>query len=134
MFLPYRTDLEFTRIPVVAWLVCMICIAVFYQQQQSERGITDRAEAFCRQDHPRLFWVTLKKLTGEQVEDACPQLLAWILAAWYVGWDIYSLTHDDGSSHTNFVAHVSGAAIGYLGGFALFRTRKEWANTQLSAV
>jgi membrane associated rhomboid family serine protease len=50
---------------------------------------------------------------------------AWILASWYIGWDIYSLYHDDGSSNVNFVAHVSGAALGYLAGFLFFRKRKQ---------
>jgi len=39
--------------------------------------------------------------------------------------------HDDGSSHVNFVAHVSGAARGYLSGVVLFRKRKEWINAHL---
>jgi membrane associated rhomboid family serine protease len=56
---------------------------------------------------------------------------AWILALWYVGWDVYSLMHNDGSSHVNFVAHVSGAALGYLSGLVLFRKRKEWVDAHL---
>lgn len=49
---------------------------------------------------------------------------AWILAAWYVGWDIYNLNHSDDQSNVNFVAHVSGAAIGFLIGVIFFRRRK----------
>jgi len=49
---------------------------------------------------------------------------AWLLASWYVGWDVYNLYHDDGASNVNFVAHVSGAALGYLAGFLFFRKRK----------
>jgi membrane associated rhomboid family serine protease len=56
---------------------------------------------------------------------------AWILALWYVGWDVYSLTRHNGSSHVNFVAHVSGAALGYLSGVVFFRKRKEWVNAHL---
>jgi membrane associated rhomboid family serine protease len=56
---------------------------------------------------------------------------AWMLAAWYVGWDVYSLLHDDGSSHVNFVAHVSGAALGYLLGMMFFRHQKELAQDEL---
>jgi len=50
---------------------------------------------------------------------------AWILASWYVGWDVYNLYHDDGSSNVNFAAHVSGAVLGYLTGFLFFRKRKQ---------
>jgi membrane associated rhomboid family serine protease len=304
MFLPYRADLEFTRIPVITGLVCLACIAVFLRQQQSYRDITHTAEEYCSQDHPRRFWLTMTKLAGEQADTACPKIMsaihtsghprevinklaerarpwdlmsaaesraytvqqlehayddfkssvkpslterlaynpasynvwrmvtaafahaswghiignliffyafgatveivigplafaamifalaigthffyslsqvmatspvptiglsgvvmgviglfaylaptarircvlwllvfwrvlrvpAWVLALWYVGWDVYSLTHNDGSSHVNFVAHVSGAALGYLSGLVLFRRCKEWANSHL---
>src|SRR5579871_777321 len=304
MFLPYRADLEFTRIPVMTVLVCLVCIVVFFNQQQSYRDITHAADRYCGQDHPRRFWLTMKKLAGEQADAACPQVMAaigasghphevikrlaehaqrwdlmnatesraftmqqleeaygdfkwlvkpglteqlaydptsynvwhmvtaafahaswshiignliffcafgamveivigslafaamiialaigthffyslsqgmaatpvptiglsgvvmgiiglftylaptarircvlwllvfwrvlrvpaWILALWYVGWDVYNLTHNDGSSHVNFVAHVSGAALGYLSGVVFFRKRKEWVNAHL---
>ena len=301
MFLPYRADLEFTRIPVVTLLVCLVCIVVFVEQQRSYGDITREADRFCSQDHPRRFWSTMKKLAGEQSDTACPKIMsaihasghphevinrlaehtrpwdlmsaaesraytaqqleyaygdfkstvrpnlterlaydptsynvwhmvtaafahaswihlignlifffafgatvelvigslafaamifalaigthffyslsqgmaaspvptiglsgvvmgiiglfaylaptarircvlwlvvfwrvlrvpAWMLALWYVGWDVYNLTHNAGSSHTNFVAHVSGAALGYLSGVVLFRKRKEWVD------
>ena len=304
MFLPYRADLEFTSTPIVTWLVCLVCIVVFFEQQQSSRDITQTAEKYCSQDHPRRFWLTMKKLAGEQADAACPKIMsaihtsghpsevinrlaehaapwdlmnaaesraytvqqlehayddfkssvrpslterlaynptsynvwhmvtaafahaswvhivgnllfffafattveivvgplafafmifalaigthlcyslsqvtatspmptiglsgvvmgiiglfaylaptarircvlwllvfwrvlrvpAWILALWYVGWDVYSLTHNNGSSHVNFVAHLSGAALGYLSGLVLFRKRKEWVDEHL---
>ncbi|MFV2056755.1 MAG: rhomboid family intramembrane serine protease [Thiohalomonadales bacterium] len=49
---------------------------------------------------------------------------AWILAAWYIGWDLYSLYFDTGQSNTNFVAHISGAVTGVMAGFFLFKTSK----------
>ena len=304
MFLPYRADLEFTSTPVVTWLVCLVCIFVFFKQQQSDRDVVQAAEKFCSQDHTRRFWLTMKKLAGEEADTACPKIMsaihasghpddvinrlaeharpwdlisaeesraytvqqleqaygdfksgvrpslteqlaynpasynawhmvtaafahaswihiignliffyafattveivigplafaamifalaigthlcyslsqvtaaspmptiglsgvvmgiiglfaylaptarircllfllvfwrvlrvpAWILVLWYVGWDVYSLKHADGSSHVNFVAHVSGAALGYLSGLVLFRKRKEWVNANL---
>ncbi len=42
---------------------------------------------------------------------------AWILAGWYVGWDIYQLFYGSEQSNINLVAHVSGACFGYLFGF-----------------
>lgn len=41
---------------------------------------------------------------------------ALLLAAWYVGWDIYEMNRNDETSLINYVAHVSGAAIGALFG------------------
>lgn len=50
---------------------------------------------------------------------------AWLLAAWFVGWDVYNLVHDDGTSNVNLVAHVSGAALGFATGFAFFGGTRE---------
>jgi membrane associated rhomboid family serine protease len=55
---------------------------------------------------------------------------AWFLALVYVGFDIYNLTHAS-NSNINFVAHVSGAAIGFLLGPLFFRRQKEDAQRQL---
>lgn len=49
---------------------------------------------------------------------------AWILALWYVGWDIYDLTHSATQSHINFVAHISGACIGFMLGLFFFCRRR----------
>jgi len=49
---------------------------------------------------------------------------AWILALWYVGWDIYDLNHSATQSNINFVAHVSGAGIGFMLGLFFFRRRR----------
>lgn len=35
-----------------------------------------------------------------------------LVALWYVGWDIYDMHNDDGSSRINYMAHVSGAFAG----------------------
>lgn len=49
---------------------------------------------------------------------------AWILAAWYIGWDIYDLKHAGNHSGINFIAHVSGAGIGFSLGLLFFRKRR----------
>jgi membrane associated rhomboid family serine protease len=43
-----------------------------------------------------------------------------VIAAWYVGWNVYDLTHHDPSSRINYMAHVSGAVTGFVLG-ALYR-------------
>jgi membrane associated rhomboid family serine protease len=52
-------------------------------------------------------------------------LPAWLLFSWYVGWDVYALLTGDGQSGINIVAHVSGAAIGFMTGVLLFRKRRQ---------
>ena len=50
---------------------------------------------------------------------------AWLLAAWYVSWDIYALYFSDDQSAINFIAHVSGATIGFGLGLIFLVERKE---------
>lgn len=49
---------------------------------------------------------------------------AWILALIYIGVDVYALLSQDEMGGVNLIAHVSGAAMGFLLGFALFRRQK----------
>ena len=57
---------------------------------------------------------------------------AWLLVAWYIGWDAYDLfVLSDDSSGVNLVAHVSGAALGYLAGIAFFRSRRREIKAEL---
>lgn len=39
---------------------------------------------------------------------------AWILAAWYIGWDTWDLFTESDSGGINLIAHVSGGISGYL--------------------
>lgn len=50
---------------------------------------------------------------------------AWLLAVWYVSWDIYALYFSDDQSAINFIAHVSGATIGFGLGLIFLVERKE---------
>lgn len=49
---------------------------------------------------------------------------AWLLAAWYVSWDIYALYFAEDQSAINFIAHVSGATIGFGLGLIFLVERK----------
>jgi hypothetical protein len=51
---------------------------------------------------------------------------AWFLAAWYIGGDFYSQVSGAGG-YVNFVAHLAGAALGFLIGVAIFRQKRHWA-------
>lgn len=49
----------------------------------------------------------------------------WVFAVWFIGWDIFNLFKADDQSGINFIAHVSGAALGYFSGIVLFRQRRK---------
>lgn len=50
---------------------------------------------------------------------------AWLLAAWYVSWDIYALYFSEEQSAINFIAHLSGAIIGFGLGLLFLIEHKE---------
>lgn len=52
---------------------------------------------------------------------------AWILAGWYIGWDVYHQSSGEGNPGINLVAHLSGAAIGLALGLLFFRAKRHWA-------
>jgi len=49
-----------------------------------------------------------------------------VIAAWYIGWNIYDLHHADADSDINYMAHVSGAMTGIVVGllYRLLARRK----------
>jgi membrane associated rhomboid family serine protease len=51
---------------------------------------------------------------------------AWVVAAWYIGWDMYHQITETGGM-TNLVAHLAGAALGFAIGFVVFREKRHWA-------
>lgn len=56
---------------------------------------------------------------------------AWLLAAWYVSWDIYALYFSEDQSAINFIAHVSGATIGFALGLIFLVERKEELDNEM---
>ena len=54
---------------------------------------------------------------------------AWLLAAWYIGGDIYRLFAVEDNGIVNVMAHVSGGIAGYLFGFAFLREAKNRAQS-----
>lgn len=54
-------------------------------------------------------------------------LPAWLLATWYIGWDVYAQFTGGGRSQINLIAHLSGAALGLAIGLVFFRAKRHWA-------
>lgn len=51
-------------------------------------------------------------------------LPAWLLFAWFAGWDTYTLFFAKDHHGINVVAHVSGAGLAMLIGYAFYRPRR----------
>lgn len=56
----------------------------------------------------------------------------WILAVWYVGWDIYDLTRISENPGIGFAAHVGGAFTGYLLGKRWLHDRKQEVQDEIA--
>ena len=54
-------------------------------------------------------------------------LPAWLLASWYIGWDLYTMFTRGGNTGVNLIAHLSGAALGLAIGAIFFRAKRHWA-------
>jgi len=50
----------------------------------------------------------------------------WVVMAWYLGWDLTRQLSGT-ASMVNYVAHISGVALGVLLGLLLFRKKRHWA-------
>lgn len=53
-------------------------------------------------------------------------LPAWLLASWYIGWDLYMML-SRGNTRVNLIGHLAGAALGFAIGATLFRQKRHWA-------
>ena len=56
---------------------------------------------------------------------------AWILAVWYVGWDLYSLIDTGKDVGVAYSAHLGGALSGYLIGWFFYKDRKAEIQNEL---
>ncbi len=58
---------------------------------------------------------------------------AWLLASWYIGWDIWRLFWVEDNGMVNVMAHVAGGLAGYLFGFFFLREAKNKAEALIFA-
>lgn len=56
---------------------------------------------------------------------------AILLGTWFIGWDIYDIFTDDGTSNINFAAHLGGAFSGYILALVFFRKKKKLVQAEL---
>ena len=57
---------------------------------------------------------------------------AWILAIWFIGWDMYDLFTRTSNGGVNLTAHVSGGLAGYFMGMLFFKKEKQLAQYELN--
>lgn len=71
-----------------------------------------------------IFWIWIHVVRSYAIP-------AWILASWFIGWDVYYLFTSTENAGVNFLAHASGGITGYLMGYFFFKREKEAAQYEL---
>jgi len=75
LFIPYKADLDATRIPFLTILVCLLCIGIMYMQYDSNAKTWKAIENFCQVNSDTSFRMKLKNLTGESDRETCEVLI-----------------------------------------------------------
>ena len=75
VFIPYAAELDLYRFPGVTVLICLLCIGIYYGQEQNSEAVFVETEAFCKRQQPRMFRMVMKEVTGEVSERACAHLM-----------------------------------------------------------
>lgn len=73
MFLPYKVDGDFSRLPFVTIVIMLICIAVFIQQNESNSEFQRAAISFCNDPHSidRSTMIVLRTLQHGEKAHPC---------------------------------------------------------------
>ncbi|MFV2032983.1 MAG: rhomboid family intramembrane serine protease [Gammaproteobacteria bacterium] len=70
-------------------------------------------------------WARIRTLVWYFVFIRVYYIPAWVLALWFVSWDLYYLLSETDNGGVNFLAHVSGAVAGYLIGVLWLSDRRK---------
>ena len=74
-FFPYRADLELLQVPLLTFLVCLLCALIYWAQASNEHDVIEKTESFCAEKSPRLYRIVVKKTTGRSAHEVCPALM-----------------------------------------------------------
>ncbi len=57
---------------------------------------------------------------------------AWMVAIWYIGWDIWNILSQEGLGGVNLVSHISGGVAGYVLGVVFLKERRAETREELN--
>lgn len=75
LFVPYRFDLNFNKVPWITILVVLICTGVYTYQFNNETDYLQKTEHFCSSAISRIERMALEKALGDAGPIACVELM-----------------------------------------------------------
>ncbi len=57
---------------------------------------------------------------------------AWMVATWYIGWDIWTVLSQESMGGVNLISHISGGVAGYALGLLFLKERREETRDELN--
>ena len=75
IFMPYAAELDLYRFPGVTVLICLLCVGIYYAQDNNQGAVFVETEIFCERQQPRMYRMVMKKVMGEVSERACAHLM-----------------------------------------------------------
>lgn len=77
-FFPYKADITLNRIPILTFLICLICIFVYWGQVSSNNKLIKNAYIFCENLNDVKFSLSLEKVAGDKTIENCAIILSEI--------------------------------------------------------
>ena len=75
LFIPFRYDLNLSKLPVLTIVVCLVCIGVYSQQFANELEFHEESLNYCSQSMTSAQRMALEKSTGSGTAEACVSLM-----------------------------------------------------------
>lgn len=81
LFLPYRIDLELTKIPVFTILICFACIFIYTKQYTKDQKHYESVQYFCTQSLEKQEIALLRNISHQDVGNQCYEIFEGIRSA-----------------------------------------------------
>ena len=81
LIIPYKSDVDLNRIPILTIMVCLVCLIIFYLQDQSNRKMAQFATDYCLENKTRILLHVFEKASYEGKSVSCPQFLSIVATA-----------------------------------------------------
>ena len=79
--IPYKSDVNLSRPPILTIIVCLVCVFIYYLQAQSDRKIAEFTTDYCIEKKTRMLQHVFDKIVFKGHQASCPQFLSLVAAA-----------------------------------------------------
>ena len=75
LFIPYKFDLGFNKVPFVTILICLLCTGIYLQQHLNAVDFIKKSTYFCAKNRSNVERMALEKSLGDASADTCFELM-----------------------------------------------------------